>query len=1025
MRLLKGFISLLVVLTILSITGPAYAQSEQGKKSRMFGQGQPQSVAELPAGKLRNRLEGLPSQARGKALRWLQDISFPETDLNLLAIDNEGSVYYEDTLLPDARLDQAADSNVVAVPEAAPASTLEDAFLLHSRPGAANVVYIDFDGATITNTAWNGTHDQLDALAYNVEGDRSSFSDLERTRIVDIWHRVSEDLAAYDIDVTTERPSSFNSQTGTILVTHSIDANGNAISCTSCGGVAYVGVFGNSNYHTYYSPALVFYDKLGSGGETYVAEASSHEFGHNLGLSHDGTKSGESYYGGHGSGLVSWAPIMGNSYYNNITQFSKGDYADANQTQDDLAIIDGKLGYVADDHGDTTGTATTLLLDAGGSVVSSNPELDPHNELTENKGVINSSDDVDVFTFVSGAGAVNLTINPAWDAFYRSSSRRGANLDVAAELKDLSGASIAYNDPTTDTNAVISTTVSAGTYYLLVTGVGNAVTPYNDYNSMGQYFINGSVPPGSVDETPPLPDPMDWANQPAAISHTAISMTAVNAVDETSTVEYRFLCVAGDAQCNAASSGWQSSRSYTASGLTPSNLYSFQVMARDQAGNETGTSASASATTQAPPPPPAAPGGFAATGASENTMDLDWTDNASNETGYRIERSPAGQNSFGVIANSGANATSYTDNGLAADTSYDYRITAIGEYGNSASVTATGTTMAPPPFTNYNAIGQTVVSGTINGGYSNTFSDNGSVQAITEVESGGKPSNRHTYLEHRWNFNVSAGAMVTVYANAYSGGSSDGDTFRFEYSINNGGSFSTLFTVSSTSTNNQQMAAIPGAPSGSIIIRVVDTDRGNGHRDKDTINVDHLYIQVGNPSNDPPDGDPSGLNANAVSYNQINLSWSNGSTNESGLTVERSPNGSTGWTEVADLPAGSSSHSDTGLTAETTYYYRVSAYTQPGLISAYASASTTTPVAPPPPAISLSANGYKVKGRQHVGLSWSGSNSVNIYRNNSLITTVSGNSYDDNIGQKGGATYTHKVCDTASGACSNVTTTVF
>jgi hypothetical protein len=110
------------------------------------------------------------------------------------------------------------------------------------------------------------------------------------------------------------------------------------------------------------------------------------------------------------------------------------------------------------------------------------------------------------------------------------------------------------------------------------------------------------------------------------------------------------------------------------------------------------------------------------------------------------------------------------------------------------------------------------------------------------------------------------------------------------------------------------------------------------------------------------------------------------------------------------------------LTAQTTYYYRVSAYTQPEMISAYASANATTLV---PAAISLSASGFKVKGGQHVDLSWSGSTSVKIYRNNELITTASGSSYDDNIGSKGGATYTHQVCDTVSGACSNVTTTGF
>jgi hypothetical protein len=90
MRILRVFFTLLVVLTVLILTGPTYAQSEQGKSSRVFGQGHPQSVQALPAGKLRNRLESLPPQARSKALRWLQDFSFPEADLATIEIDNNG-----------------------------------------------------------------------------------------------------------------------------------------------------------------------------------------------------------------------------------------------------------------------------------------------------------------------------------------------------------------------------------------------------------------------------------------------------------------------------------------------------------------------------------------------------------------------------------------------------------------------------------------------------------------------------------------------------------------------------------------------------------------------------------------------------------------------------------------------------------------------------------------------------------------------------------------------------------------------
>ena len=934
MRVRKGISLLLVILAALLLSGQSMAQSDQGKNARVFGLGQPQSIQSLPAGKLRNRLESLPPQASGKALRWLQDFSFPEADLETIEVDGEGNVFYGDTLLPDPEEVEGAASAGPTLPGDAPTATLDDAFLLHSRPGSSNVVYIDFDGAIITGTAWNGTYSQLDALPYNVEGDGSTFSTLERTKIVDIWHRVSEDLAAYDIDVTTEEPATFTSTTGTILVTNSVDANGNNINCTSCGGVAYVGVFGRSNYHTYYSPALVFFNKLGSGNETYVAEASSHEFGHNLGLSHDGTNAGAAYYAGHGAGLVSWAPIMGNSYNKNITEWSIGEYADANQQQDDLAIIDGKLGYRSDDHGNTRAAAASLAVDPDGSVVASNPELDPHNVLTENKGVIGSSADVDVFSFVTGNGTINLTVNPSWDAFYRSSSRRGSNLDIEAELQDLSGATVALSDPNTDTAASISASVSAGTYYLLVTGVGNTVVPYSDYNSMGQYYINGSVPQSSADTTAPTPDPMGWASTPSAVSYSEISMTASTAADDISAVEYNFLCVVGGTGC--ANSGWQSGTSYTASGLAESTSYTFQVKARDQAGNETAPSGSASASTAAAPPPAA--------------------------------------------------------------------------------------------YTNYSASSETIVSGTVSGIVSNTLNDGGSSQSITERESGGKPANRHTHLEHRWNFNVSAGATVTVYANMWSGGSSDGDTFDLEYSLNNGSSFTTLFNVSSTASSNVQLAAIPGNPSGSIVIRVVDTDRTSGHREKNTVYVDHLYIQVGNPSNDPPDGDPANLNAVAVSSSQIDLSWTNGSSNESGFIVERSANGSAGWTEIADLPATSTSHSDTGLTAETTYFYRVSAYTQLEMISAYTSASATTPVAPPPPALSLSASGYKVKGKHAVSLSWTGSTSVDIYRNGTLLNptvAINGSSHDDNIGVKGGATYTHQVCQTGTSTCSNVTTTVF
>jgi len=915
MRVLKGFLTPLVFLTIIFTTGLASAQSDKGKNARIFGLGQPQSIQSLPAGKLRNRLQFLPPQARARALRWLQDVSFPETDLDLLEIDDKGGVYYGDTLLPDIENTDQTGLEGPTIPEDVPAATLDDAFRLHSRPGSTNVVFIDFDGAILTDTVWNGNFPLIETRAYNVEGDADTFTTLERTRIVDIWHRVAEDLAPYDIDVTTEEPAVYTPTTGHILVTHNADTNGNYISCSSCGGVAYLNVFGRSNYHTYYSPALVFFNKLGNGAVTYVAEASSHEFGHNLGLSHDGAD-GTSYYRGHGSGLVSWAPIMGNSYYKNVTDWSMGEYAGATQTQDDLAIIEGQLGYRPDDHGDDRATATALLMEPDGSVVSSNPELDPHNLLTANKGVIGSASDIDVFSFVTGGGDINLTVNPGWDAFYRESTNRGSNLDVEVTLQRLNGTRVALSDPVTDTGAGINTAVNAGAYYLLITGVGNADTPYSDYDSLGQYFINGSIPPATPDNTAPTPNPMNFASRPVALSHHEITMIASTATDDINPVEYRFQCILGGKGCS--NSGWQSGTSYTASGLAANTLYSFHVTARDQVGNQTESSVSYSATTRDLPPPPLAPSDLSATGISDSAIDLAWTDNANTETDYRIDRSPGGISSFVTIANLAANTTTYTDDtGLSESTSYDYRVTAVNGGVASGFDSASGKTLATPIYTIFGADSDTAMDGSVSGSFANTADDGGLVQSVTEIESGGKPTDRHSFLEHRWDFNINSGDSVSIYANAWSSGSGDGDSFNFEYAVNGGG-FLPLFNVSSELDTNLQSLLLPGTPGGSIVIRVVDSDQTAGHREKNTVFIDHLYIQVANVAVNPPDSEPFLLTANGLkvrSKHQINLDWT-GSTR-----VDVYRNGI-----LLDPPGvinGSSYEDMTGVKGSATYTHRV------------------------------------------------------------------------------------------------------
>lgn len=73
------------------------------------------------------------------------------------------------------------------------------------------------------------------------------------------------------------------------------------------------------------------------------------------------------------------------------------------------------------------------------------------------------------------------------------------------------------------------------------------------------------------------------------------------------------------------------------------------------------------------------------------------------------------------------------------------------------------------------------------------------------------------------------------------------------------------------------------------------------------------------------DGSPSGLAVSVVSNTQLNLSWTNGSTNEDGISIERSEDG-VSYTEIYQTAAAATSYNNTGLTQNTNYYYRVRAF---------------------------------------------------------------------------------------------------
>lgn len=100
----------------------------------------------------------------------------------------------------------------------------------------------------------------------------------------------------------------------------------------------------------------------------------------------------------------------------------------------------------------------------------------------------------------------------------------------------------------------------------------------------------------SVDVQSPTPSIMTWATPPNENGTTSITMTATTATDSYG-VEYYFSNTSIPSGIH--DSGWQSSPTYTDTGLSPATTYRYTVMARDKSpnANETITSSVAEATT--------------------------------------------------------------------------------------------------------------------------------------------------------------------------------------------------------------------------------------------------------------------------------------------------------------------------------------------------------------------------------------------------------------------------------------------
>lgn len=330
---------------------------------------------------------------------------------------------------------------------------------LESLPGAPGIIYLDFDGEVVSGSSWVG--------GATINAQSPNFSD---EKIINVWKIMAEDFRPFNLNVTTRRDlfdAAPNNRRMMCIFTPTRDA------APDSGGVAYLNSFSsNSN-----NPCWVYNLGTRSAGET-----GSHEVGHTLGLSHDG-KPGVTYYEGHGD----WSPIMGWSVNRAIGHWSSGEYSDATNTQDDIAIIANNrngVGFQNDDHGNIPDNATSIKVTPSG-VVSAD----------QNFGLISTRTDKDVFSFAIETGNVSLNFNP--DPDY-------PNLNIQVRILNELQEEVAISDPA-GLSASINQNLTKGIYFIEIDGVGEGTVNngYSDFSSLGNYFISGNYIPGD-DKQPPL-----------------------------------------------------------------------------------------------------------------------------------------------------------------------------------------------------------------------------------------------------------------------------------------------------------------------------------------------------------------------------------------------------------------------------------------------------------------------------------------------------------------------------------------